>query len=98
MLEKNVTKSIDTYSDRVYDEAIVTQSDRKELNMPTAKEIGARLRTLRGSLSRKKVSEICGISRSALTMYETGARVPRDEVKIKLADLYSKSVEDIFFK
>lgn len=66
--------------------------------MPTAKEIGAKLRILRGDITRKEVTEKCGISRSALTMYENGERVPRDEVKIKLADFYGKSVEEIFFR
>ena len=34
----------------------------------------------------------------ALTMYETGQRVPRDEIKVKLARFYGKAVETIFFK
>jgi len=30
-------------------------------------------------------------------MYEIGERVPRDEVKTRLAKLYGKTVEEIFF-
>ncbi|QHF59202.1 hypothetical protein Bateq7PJ16_3396 [Bacillus subtilis] len=30
-------------------------------------------------------------------MYETGQRIPRDEIKIKLADYYQKTVQQIFF-
>ena len=30
-------------------------------------------------------------------MYETGKRIPRDEIKIKLADYYQKTVQQIFF-
>lgn len=66
--------------------------------MPDAAAIGATLRELRGNLSRLTVASACGISVSALTMYETGQRVPRDEIKVKLARFYGKAVETIFFK
>mgnify|MGYP003307199460 CR=1 FL=1 len=65
--------------------------------MPDMKDVGERLRQLRGNISRKKVAEICGISVSALAMYENGERMPRDEVKIKLAALYGRSVGSLFF-
>lgn len=65
--------------------------------MPEMKTIGERLRQLRGNISRKKVAEICGISVSALAMYENGERMPRDEVKIKLAALYGRSVGSLFY-
>jgi len=65
--------------------------------MPDIKVVGKRLRELRGNLSRRKVAEICGISVSALAMYESGARMPRDEIKVKLAELYGRSVGSIFF-
>lgn len=65
--------------------------------MPNRKGIAERLRALRGDKSRAEVAEACGISISALTMYEIGERVPRDEVKMRLAKLYGKTVEEIFF-
>ena len=65
--------------------------------MPDIKDVGQRLRALRGNLSRRKVAELCGISVSALAMYESGERMPRDEIKVKLAELYGKSVGAIFF-
>lgn len=65
--------------------------------MLDAKIIGKRLRELRGNLSRKKVADIIGVSVSALSMYELGERIPRDEVKVKIAELYGKSVGAIFF-
>lgn len=65
--------------------------------MPNRKDIAERLRALRGDKSRAEVAEACGISISALTMYEIGERVPRDEVKTRLAKLYGKTVEGIFF-
>lgn len=65
--------------------------------MPNRNDIAERLRALRGDKSRTEVAEACGISISALTMYEIGERVPRDEVKTRLAKLYGKTVEEIFF-
>lgn len=58
--------------------------------------IAERLRDLRGRRTIKEVSNACGISPSTLSMYENGERVPRDEVKIRLAKFYSVSVESIF--
>lgn len=67
--------------------------------MTDAKVIGERLLRLRKKFdkTRKEVAEACGISCSALTMYETGARIPRDEIKVRLAGYYSSSVGEIFF-
>lgn len=59
--------------------------------------IGERLRRLRGDRTLKEVSERVGISESALSMYENGARIPRDEIKIKLANYYKKTIQSIFF-
>lgn len=63
------------------------------------KTIGIRLRRLRENkgLSRKYVADACGISLSAVAMFENGLRVPRDATKSKLAELYNCSVETIFF-
>lgn len=60
-------------------------------------KIGKRLKKLRGKIPKAEVAEKCGISVSSLAMYETGRRLPRDPVKVKLAELYQKSVEEIFF-
>lgn len=61
------------------------------------KEIGSRLRDLRGNKSQEVVSRDLGISFSSYSKYEQGLRVPRDEMKIKIANYYSKSVQSIFF-
>lgn len=58
---------------------------------------GDRLIKLRGKRSQKTVANDLGISLSALAMYETEQRVPRDEIKIKLANYYNRSVQFIFF-
>lgn len=56
-----------------------------------------KLRQARGDIPREKVARENGISVSALAMYENGARVPRDDIKIRLADYYSKTVQELFF-
>ena len=61
------------------------------------KRIGEKLRELRGNRTINAISEAIGISPSALTMYEIGARMPRDEIKIRICNYYGVSVE-IFFK
>ena len=65
--------------------------------MPDPKEIGGRLRKLRGEINRSTVAQKCEISVSALSMYENGLRVPRDEIKVRLANFYGKTVESIFY-
>lgn len=67
---------------------------KKVLN---AKEIGERLVKLRGTTPREAVAKAIGISVSAISMYENGERIPRDAIKIKLAEFYGKSVQEIFF-
>lgn len=51
----------------------------------------------RGLKSRATVAKELGISLSALSMYETGARIPRDEVKEQIAHYYGKTVGFLFF-
>lgn len=60
-------------------------------------EIGKRLVALRGGKSQIEVAEAVGITQAALSMYERGERIPRDDVKIRLADYYKTSVAAIFF-
>lgn len=59
--------------------------------------IGKRLLEFRGNRTREDVAKIIGVSISAIQMYENGERVPRDEIKLKFANYYNKSVEEIFF-
>ncbi len=60
-------------------------------------KIGAKLRSLRGNKTQETVANDVGIGRTALNMYELGHRVPRDDVKVKLAIYYNVSVEELFF-
>lgn len=59
--------------------------------------IADRLIAARGDQSRETVATAVGISVSAMSMYENGDRVPRDEIKVRLADYYGTTVQDLFF-
>lgn len=59
-------------------------------------KIAKNLVTLRGERSRESVAVALGLSLSTLTMYEIGARIPRDENKEKIARYYGKTVDEIF--
>jgi putative transcriptional regulator len=61
------------------------------------KRIAERLINLRGQKSRDEVARALNISISALQMYENGYRIPKDEIKIKIAKYFGISVESIFF-
>lgn len=59
--------------------------------------ISSRLVKLRGNKTQKAIAEEVGVSVSTWAMYETGQRIPSDEVKIKIAKVFKKSVQSIFF-
>lgn len=59
--------------------------------------IAEKLVILRGKRKQAEVAKSNNISVSALAMYETGKRIPRDEIKLSLAQYYGQSVESIFF-
>ena len=62
-----------------------------------AKQIGQRLAELRGERTQQEVASSIGISVSALSMYEVGERIPRDNIKIRLSNYYHCPVADLFF-
>ncbi len=61
------------------------------------KGYGSKLRELRGKRSREEVAGAVNISVSAIAMYENEERSPRDEIKLRLAEYFGESVQDIFF-
>lgn len=62
-----------------------------------AKKIGQRLRTMRGSRTLENVARALNLTPAAIGMYERGERIPRDEIKAKLAVYYNTTVGEIFF-
>ncbi|MDD6485310.1 MAG: helix-turn-helix transcriptional regulator [Clostridiales bacterium] len=55
------------------------------------------LKALRGNKSQEQISAEIGITKSSWSMYERGERIPRDEIKIRIARYFKKTVEEIFF-
>lgn len=60
-------------------------------------KIANTLRNLRGNKRREEVAIACEVSANAISMYENGARIPADDIKVKLARYYGKTVQDIFY-
>lgn len=59
--------------------------------------VAQRLIEARNNKTREEVANAIGISVSAISMYENGYRIPRDEIKIRLADYYNTTVQALFF-
>lgn len=59
--------------------------------------MGRKLISMRGAKTREEAAAGIGISVSALTMYELGRRMPRDDIKIRIAEYYGTSVGKLFF-
>lgn len=65
--------------------------------MERMKIVGERLKAARGDRSRREIAERAGVSVSAIQMYEDGNRMPKDVVKIRLANVLGVGVADIFY-
>ena len=61
------------------------------------KSVSEILKRLRGNKSLTATANEIGITPSALSNYEAGIRIPRDQTKVKIANYYGKTVESIFF-
>ena len=59
--------------------------------------IGARLKELRGEKSREEVAIAVGVTSQAICNYECGIRTPSDDIKVKLARFFGKTVQSIFY-
>lgn len=61
------------------------------------KEVGKRLTALRGDRPANTVARALSLTPSALANYEAGLRIPRDDVKARIANYYQVPIESIFF-
>ena len=59
--------------------------------------IGEKLIELRGNKSIETVAEAIDVTTQAIWNYENNKRVPKDEIKIRLATYYGVPVGEIFF-
>lgn len=62
-----------------------------------AKQIGTKLRELRGNRTIQDVSSDTGLGWSTICSYELGRRIPEDDNKIVLARYYNTTVQELFF-
>jgi putative transcriptional regulator len=62
-------------------------------------EIASNIRMLRGQHgeTQAEAAKAIGVSSSAWSMYEVGSRIPRDDVKLKIAKHFDTTVGAIFF-
>lgn len=59
--------------------------------------MGKTLKELRGEKTLSEVAKAVGVTTSSMSMYESGERIPRDQIKMALANYYGRSVSYIFF-
>lgn len=62
-----------------------------------SQKIADRLIKLRGNRTQAEVAQAIGVTPSAYSMYENGERIPRDEIKKRIAEYYKRTVNTIFF-
>ena len=60
--------------------------------------VNDRLKAARGDRTLREVAASIGITPSALSNYESGIRVPRDRIKVKLAGYYGVTIDSLFLK
>jgi len=77
---------------------IVNSQNVKRGNIMTGNILGNRIADLRKSskLSQIEFSKILNISNTTLSQYESGKRIPSDDVKLKIADYFEVSLDYLF--
>lgn len=64
--------------------------------MKTVAERIKEARTAKGC-SVEELAKACGVTTSAIQMYECGQRIPRDSIKITMANFFGMTVQELFF-
>lgn len=67
--------------------------------MPDESTVASRIKSIRTKLgmTQAQFAQTLGVSVSTVAMYEAGERVPRDEIKKKIAKAAGTLVDPIFF-
>lgn len=62
--------------------------------------LGDRIKSLRTSndITQKDLAEYLNVGRSTLSQYESGQRIPNDEIKNKIADYFNVSLDYLMGK
>lgn len=58
---------------------------------------GTKLKELRGTRTKEEVANAINVTLSSYAKYEREERIPRDEVKMRIAAYYNTTVQSIFF-
>ena len=76
----------------------LTKRERKETAMD-AKLVGERIKNLRQEkkMSQQEFAEAINVACSTVSMYENGERIPRDQIKLAIANLFGVTVDYLFF-
>lgn len=63
------------------------------------KEVARRLRLLRWDkkMNQADLAKALKTSPAAISMYERGERIPRDEIKLRFAEFYEMTVQELFY-
>jgi transcriptional regulator with XRE-family HTH domain len=59
--------------------------------------VAGRLRKLRGDRTQKSIAKAVGVTPMAISLYESGKRMPRIQTMNKLAKVYNTTVDALFF-
>ena len=64
----------------------------------SSKEVGERIRNLRGNRTQEEMGNALGCTKMAISQYENGQRMPNDKMKVEIANYLGVTVGSIFFK
>lgn len=64
-----------------------------------ATTIGKKIESLRKDrrMTQEELGKELGVSAMAISYYENGTRIPRDDTKVKIAEFFGVPVNNIFF-
>lgn len=64
-----------------------------------AKLVGERIKNLRQEkkMSQQEFADAINVAYSTVSMYENGERIPRDQIKLAIANLFGVTVDYLFF-
>lgn len=64
-----------------------------------AKLVGERIKNLRQEkkMSQQELADAINVACSTVSMYENGERIPRDQIKLAIANLFGVTVDYLFF-
>lgn len=64
-----------------------------------AKLVGEKIKNLRQEkkMTQQEFAEAINVACSTVSMYEKGERIPRDQIKLAIANLFGVTVDYLFF-